>query len=136
MVAWPDGWDGQNYNGTNEPCDMLVGPCSCGAWHHETEYWVRRALEVHNAIILEAQPMPLYCPKCKTPLDTTNHAITTLAAACASWLGKAKEALKELPSRIKMPYVSIDLETTGLDHNTLPDSRDRRHLRRRHEVCR
>ena len=51
MVAWPDGWDGQNYNGTNEPCDMLVGPCSCGAWHHEDEYWVRRALEVHNAII-------------------------------------------------------------------------------------
>lgn len=21
------------YNGSSEPCDMLVGPCSCGAWH-------------------------------------------------------------------------------------------------------
>lgn len=21
------------HNGTHEPCDMLIGPCSCGAWH-------------------------------------------------------------------------------------------------------
>lgn len=21
------------YNGSGQPCDMLVGPCSCGAWH-------------------------------------------------------------------------------------------------------
>lgn len=21
------------YNSSNEPCDMLIGPCSCGAWH-------------------------------------------------------------------------------------------------------
>ena len=34
------------------------------------------------------------------------------------WLGETKEALKELPSAIKMPYVSIDLETTGLDADT------------------
>lgn len=22
------------YNGSGTPCDMWVGPCSCGAWHH------------------------------------------------------------------------------------------------------
>lgn len=116
MVAWPDGWTGENYNGSKEPCDMLVGPCSCGAWHYETEYWVRRALEVHNAIIVEAQPtMPLYCPQCKTPLDTTKMDPEAISCGMCFWLGKASEALKELPSRIKMPYVSIDLETTGLD---------------------
>lgn len=21
------------YNGSHEPCDMLIGPCCCGAWH-------------------------------------------------------------------------------------------------------
>ena len=21
------------FNGCNEPCDVLVGPCSCGGWH-------------------------------------------------------------------------------------------------------
>lgn len=21
------------YNACNEPCDVLIGPCSCGAWH-------------------------------------------------------------------------------------------------------
>lgn len=22
------------FNGQHQRCDMLVGPCSCGAWHH------------------------------------------------------------------------------------------------------
>jgi hypothetical protein len=22
------------YNACNEPCDMWIGPCCCGAWHH------------------------------------------------------------------------------------------------------
>jgi len=117
MVVWPDGWDGQNYNGTNEPCDVLVGACSCGAWHHEDEYWVRRALEVHNAIIRE-RPMPLFCPKCKANLVQSTSDQTFWCCPDCPWTGLAKDALKDAPSRIKMPYVSIDLETTGLDHNT------------------
>jgi len=24
----------RRYNACNEPCDMFVGPCICGAWHH------------------------------------------------------------------------------------------------------
>ena len=116
MVPWPDGWDGENHNGTHEPCDMLVGPCSCGAWHHEKEYWVRRALEVHNAIILERPGMPIYCPKCHSQLDTLQlKEHNNISCGMCLWFGTAKDALKELPSSIKMPYVSIDLETTGLD---------------------
>ena len=116
MVPWPDGWDGENHNGIKEPCDMLVGPCSCGAWHYEKEYWVERALHVHNAIILERPGMPLYCPKCHSQLDTFQLEIDQhISCGMCLWFGTAKEALKELPSKIKMPYVSIDLETTGLD---------------------
>lgn len=33
FIPWPDGLP-LAYNGSNEPCDMLVGPCSCGAWHN------------------------------------------------------------------------------------------------------
>ena len=29
----------KNYNGSNEPCDMLVGLCCCGAFHRKTD-WV------------------------------------------------------------------------------------------------
>lgn len=31
------------YNGCNEPCDMAVGPCACGAWHTAACWpeWVR-----------------------------------------------------------------------------------------------
>jgi len=49
-VPWPDGWTDCHYNG-GERCDMLVGPCSCGAWHTETEDWVRDTLQRHNAVI-------------------------------------------------------------------------------------
>lgn len=34
--VWPDDWP-RHYN-SNEPCDMLVGPCCCGAWHQEGDF--------------------------------------------------------------------------------------------------
>ena len=27
------------YNGSNEPCDMLDGPCGCGAYHSLKEWY-------------------------------------------------------------------------------------------------
>lgn len=30
--ALPAHWP-KHYNGSNEPCDILDGPCACGAWH-------------------------------------------------------------------------------------------------------
>jgi len=59
----------------------------------------------------------LYCPKCKTTLKQSMDGIFWLCTGCP-WTGLAKDTLKELPSRIKMPYVSIDIETTGLDPAT------------------
>ena len=50
LVPWPKDWPPYG----NEPCDMLVGPCSCGAWHIKGEFilqydsggtvWVERHL--------------------------------------------------------------------------------------------
>lgn len=37
MVGWPDVLD-RNYNGSRTPCDMLEGPCCCGAWHQPGEF--------------------------------------------------------------------------------------------------
>jgi hypothetical protein len=51
MVPWPAEWTDYHYNASHEPCDMLVGPCSCGAWHHATEEWVRETLARHNTVI-------------------------------------------------------------------------------------
>lgn len=36
MLAMPFGI--QQYNACNEPCDMLIGYCCCGA-HHDWDYW-------------------------------------------------------------------------------------------------
>ena len=49
-LGWPTEWMDYNYN-CNECCDMLIGPCSCGAWHSETDEWVRETLARHNAVI-------------------------------------------------------------------------------------
>jgi hypothetical protein len=48
MVPWPDDWLDFNYNASNEACDMLVGPCSCGAWHTLEQDWVIAKLLEHN----------------------------------------------------------------------------------------
>jgi hypothetical protein len=53
LVPWPLNWTDDQYNGSQEPCDTLVGPCSCGAWHTENEDWVRAALLKHNAEIID-----------------------------------------------------------------------------------
>jgi len=52
-VPWPSNWTDRHYNGGREPCDTLVGPCSCGAWHTENEDWVQAMLFEHNAEIID-----------------------------------------------------------------------------------
>lgn len=34
---WPDDWP--KYYNSNIPCDMAVGPCACGGWHQEGEFF-------------------------------------------------------------------------------------------------
>ena len=36
FVVWPESWP-KYYNG-GQLCDMLVGTCSCGAWHQDGEF--------------------------------------------------------------------------------------------------
>jgi len=51
-VPWPANWTDRHYNG-GQPCDTLIGPCSCGAWHIESEDWVQATLFKHNAEIID-----------------------------------------------------------------------------------
>lgn len=52
-VRWPENWTDRHYNASNEPCDHLIGPCSCGAWHQEHEDWVQAMLLKNNAEIID-----------------------------------------------------------------------------------
>jgi hypothetical protein len=52
VVPWPADWTDRHYDALHEPCDTLIGPCSCGAWH-EDEDWVRAMLLRHNAEIID-----------------------------------------------------------------------------------
>ena len=38
LVSWPRDWLVNYFNGGGDPCDMLEGPCACGAWHHAAEW--------------------------------------------------------------------------------------------------
>ena len=51
LLPWPDDWLDYRYNACNDPCDMLIGPCACGAWHTVDEKWVQKKLLEHNAIV-------------------------------------------------------------------------------------
>ena len=32
---------GKHHNACNEPCDMIHGPCACGAWHNAKEWIIK-----------------------------------------------------------------------------------------------
>ena len=42
FMVMPESWIGQVYNACTDPCDMLYGPCVCGAWHHLDEWIITR----------------------------------------------------------------------------------------------
>jgi len=52
FLPWPEEWADYHFNG-KDPCDMLIGPCSCGAWHQESDQWVQEKLIEHQAVIME-----------------------------------------------------------------------------------
>lgn len=37
LKAWPEHWP-EYHNAVKDPCDMLVGPCACGASHEPGEF--------------------------------------------------------------------------------------------------
>jgi hypothetical protein len=39
FLEYPEHWP-RYVNGTGEPCDMLQGPCCCGAWHELSEWTI------------------------------------------------------------------------------------------------
>ncbi len=50
MATMPAKWLGQFYNACPDPCDMLSGPCACGATHHQEEWPVDIQLAVFGFI--------------------------------------------------------------------------------------
>lgn len=38
LASMPLEYLGKFYNACTDPCDMLQGPCACGAWHSQEEW--------------------------------------------------------------------------------------------------
>lgn len=55
FLGWPKEWTTRYYNGSNEPCDLLIGPCACGAWHGPDDW--ADVLRYYNAK-LQHRPKP------------------------------------------------------------------------------
>jgi hypothetical protein len=50
LASMPKEYLGKFYNACTDPCDMLQGPCACGAWHHQEEWPDKIQLEVFGNI--------------------------------------------------------------------------------------
>lgn len=50
LASMPKEYYGKFYNACTEPCDMLQGPCSCGAWHSQEEWPDEVQLSVFGTI--------------------------------------------------------------------------------------
>lgn len=72
LTPWPKDWP-LNYNGNSTPCDMVIGPCACGAWHNDGEFFD--------------------CPECNVPYKGKGD------PNCQSCGGKGylRETVKEVP---------------------------------------
>ena len=47
IVVVPRHWP-PRYNVCTDPCDMLQGPCACGAFHFLDEKWVLNGLKAYG----------------------------------------------------------------------------------------
>jgi hypothetical protein len=55
LLGWPKELERVSlFNACNEKCDMLIGPCACGAWHQPDDW--TDILNRHN---LEIRDYPL-----------------------------------------------------------------------------
>ena len=50
LASMPVKYIGCFYNACTEPCDMLEGPCACGAWHQQEEWPDDIQLEVFGFV--------------------------------------------------------------------------------------
>jgi len=41
LKLWPEDWPKYKMTAYSDPCDMLVGPCCCGAWHIVGEFTLK-----------------------------------------------------------------------------------------------
>ena len=58
LVDMPKKYYGRFHNACTDPCDMLQGPCACGAWHSQEEWPEDIQREVFGTHKKYEGPMP------------------------------------------------------------------------------
>ena len=49
LTMVPEDWP-PHYNACTDPCDVIEGPCVCGAWHNLSEPWIQVALSKEEGL--------------------------------------------------------------------------------------
>jgi len=57
LISMPKKYQGKFHNACTDACDMIIGPCACGAWHH-IEDWKGKIFYV------KSNGLDNICPKC------------------------------------------------------------------------
>lgn len=58
FVGFPDDWP-EYHNACSDPCDVLQGPCACGAWHKLYEWDFIKKTRRPTGEIMEAHSQHL-----------------------------------------------------------------------------
>jgi hypothetical protein len=64
-MAMPEEWIGQYHNACTDPCDMLCGPCACGATHHLNEWIITRKKLTKEGWVNPKSEKSKVPPKCE-----------------------------------------------------------------------
>ncbi len=58
-IPWPDDWPAYRqecFSSDTDNCDMLEGPCRCGAWHTPGEFVYEFGVLTRRGEVVETQP--------------------------------------------------------------------------------
>src|SRR5262245_10523931 len=64
ILGVPKHWP-PHHNANTAPCDMIQGPCACGAYHFLDDDWVITGLSTYGI-----RPKEVKCWKCKQTFST------------------------------------------------------------------
>jgi len=123
ITPWPPGWPLYRQDGVNEFCDMLIGPCVCGATHTRGEFRLTSdrpvpRLKRDGSVVTSVRPGTL--------LQVGDKLIARRAMHCTGPLETYSAVVTKVGRTYLTCYVAEFDDNVRVDRNTLEAERTMR----------